>query len=151
MLYEAYDVFDRVARERNFLSWIKLTIYLVAIFSALLLRFQLGQATNVPRFQLDAETPVSPSSSQLSYKLTFRGITIAGCSILHCCSRLSREFSLFLLRCDCCLFREERVCVCRESRRCLYVGDWTVDYYHLYHSARCGLNLPRLESCQVLL
>lgn len=63
MLYEAYDVYDRVARERNFLSWIKLTIYLVAIFSALLLRFQLGQATNDPRFQLDAETPVSFSLS----------------------------------------------------------------------------------------
>ena len=51
------------ARERNFLSWIKLTLYLIAIFAALLLRFQLGQTANVPRFQLNAETPVSTLSN----------------------------------------------------------------------------------------
>ncbi|GAA5830579.1 hypothetical protein JCM5353_002918 [Sporobolomyces roseus] len=49
---------DFLARERNFLSWIKLTLYLIAIFCSLLLRFQLGQPTIVPRFQLDAETPL---------------------------------------------------------------------------------------------
>ncbi|GAA6007002.1 hypothetical protein JCM11491_001473 [Sporobolomyces phaffii] len=46
------------ARERNFLSWIKLTLYLIAIFAALLLRFQLGQTAPVPHFQLNAETPL---------------------------------------------------------------------------------------------
>ncbi|GAA5916960.1 DUF202 domain-containing protein [Sporobolomyces salmoneus] len=49
---------DFLARERNFLSWVKLTIYLIAIFAALLLRFQLGQDGRVPHFQHNAETPL---------------------------------------------------------------------------------------------
>ncbi|GAA6058789.1 hypothetical protein JCM10212_001905 [Sporobolomyces blumeae] len=40
-------------------AWVKLTLYLVTICVALLLRFQLGQANaDKPRFQFDSETPL---------------------------------------------------------------------------------------------
>ncbi|CEQ42192.1 SPOSA6832_03970 [Sporobolomyces salmonicolor] len=46
------------ARERTFLSWIKLTIILLAIFSALLIRFQFGQDIRLPQYELDAQVPL---------------------------------------------------------------------------------------------
>ncbi|GAA5948769.1 hypothetical protein JCM21900_005290 [Sporobolomyces salmonicolor] len=45
-------------RERTFLSWIKLTIILLAISSALLIRFQFGQDIRLPQYELDAQVPL---------------------------------------------------------------------------------------------
>ncbi|GAA5881643.1 hypothetical protein JCM1840_004229 [Sporobolomyces johnsonii] len=46
------------ARERTFLSWIKLTVILLAISSALLIRFQFGQGIQLPQYELDAQVPL---------------------------------------------------------------------------------------------
>ncbi|GAA5934904.1 DUF202 domain-containing protein [Sporobolomyces koalae] len=49
---------DFLARERNFLSWVKVTLYLLVISAALLLRFQLGREGSIPQVELNADTPL---------------------------------------------------------------------------------------------
>lgn len=52
---------DRVlssARERNFLSWIKLSSTLAVLSAALLIRFQFGSQVQLPEWEEKAQVPV---------------------------------------------------------------------------------------------
>ncbi|BGP14352.1 hypothetical protein JCM10213v2_002299 [Rhodosporidiobolus nylandii] len=49
---------DFLARERNFLSWIKLATTLAIISAALLIRFQFGKEISMPQWEIDAEVPL---------------------------------------------------------------------------------------------
>ncbi|GAA5976558.1 hypothetical protein JCM11641_001339 [Rhodosporidiobolus odoratus] len=49
---------DYLARERNFLSWIKLATTLAIISAALLIRFQFGKAVFMPQWEIDGEIPL---------------------------------------------------------------------------------------------
>ncbi|GAA6000507.1 hypothetical protein JCM10207_008043 [Rhodosporidiobolus poonsookiae] len=49
---------DYCARERNFLSWIKLSSTLAVISASLLIRFQFGTRIGMPDWEVAAETPL---------------------------------------------------------------------------------------------
>ncbi|GAA5859985.1 hypothetical protein JCM8547_003045 [Rhodosporidiobolus lusitaniae] len=66
ILNEGSTARDYLARERNFLSWIKLTATLAIISASLLIRFRFGHGQDEeerPRWEVDAEIPVHPCSS----------------------------------------------------------------------------------------
>ncbi|GAA6055367.1 hypothetical protein JCM3770_001074 [Rhodotorula araucariae] len=49
---------DYCARERNFLSMIKLTTTLALVAASLLIRFQFGEQIDMPNFEKHAQTPL---------------------------------------------------------------------------------------------
>lgn len=54
------------ARERNWLTWVRLSVTLSVISAALFLRFQFGATLGkIPKFELEAEMPVRPCSAWL--------------------------------------------------------------------------------------
>ncbi|KAM0788512.1 hypothetical protein ACM66B_001642 [Microbotryomycetes sp. NB124-2] len=65
---------DYCARERNFLSWARLSIILAVISAAMLLRFQLGQQTNVPGYQIASEVPLGILFFVASFNCMMTGV-----------------------------------------------------------------------------
>ncbi|GAA5892858.1 hypothetical protein JCM8208_004106 [Rhodotorula glutinis] len=49
---------DYCARERNFLSMVKMSTTLALVSAALLIRFQFGEEVSMPRFERYAQTPL---------------------------------------------------------------------------------------------
>ncbi|BGP38397.1 hypothetical protein JCM10450v2_002342 [Rhodotorula kratochvilovae] len=49
---------DYCARERNFLSMVKMTVTLALVAAALLIRFQFGEEIDMPVFEKHAQTPL---------------------------------------------------------------------------------------------
>ncbi|ORY74286.1 hypothetical protein BCR35DRAFT_306737 [Leucosporidium creatinivorum] len=49
---------DYLARERNWLSWVKLSTTLAVISAAMLLRFQFGEQIKVPGYEVASEIPL---------------------------------------------------------------------------------------------
>ncbi|BGP01169.1 hypothetical protein NBRC10513v2_002121 [Rhodotorula toruloides] len=49
---------DYLARERNFLSWIKLSSTLAVLSAALLIRFQFGSQVQLPEWEQKAQVPL---------------------------------------------------------------------------------------------
>lgn len=58
---------DYLARERNWLSWVKLSTTLSVISAAMLLRFQFGEQIKVPGYEVASEIPVSDCVPSLSH------------------------------------------------------------------------------------
>ncbi|GAA5839822.1 hypothetical protein JCM11251_001225 [Rhodosporidiobolus azoricus] len=60
VLNEGSTTRDYLARERNFLSWVKLCGFLAIISASLLIRFQFGNndAEERPKWQINAEIPL---------------------------------------------------------------------------------------------
>ncbi|GAA6034889.1 hypothetical protein JCM8097_009352 [Rhodosporidiobolus ruineniae] len=58
VLNEGSTARDYLARERNFLSYIKLATTLAIISASLLIRFQFGRTIEMPRWEVEAEVPL---------------------------------------------------------------------------------------------
>ncbi|GAA5887255.1 hypothetical protein JCM6882_002464 [Rhodosporidiobolus microsporus] len=58
VLNEGSTTRDYLARERNFLSWVKLCGFLALISASLLIRFQFGKTVSTPNWQVEAEIPL---------------------------------------------------------------------------------------------
>ena len=71
ILNEGSTARDFLAKERNFLSWVKLSITLWTISSALVLRFHFEPRQTTPAFELAAGLPVSRLGDAASKKLQF--------------------------------------------------------------------------------
>ncbi|SCZ93086.1 BZ3500_MvSof-1268-A1-R1_Chr6-2g08452 [Microbotryum saponariae] len=65
---------DYLARERNFLSWIKLSSVLSIISAAILLHLSLGGVKEVPQFALNAAVPLSILFFIAAFSSLFVGI-----------------------------------------------------------------------------
>ncbi|KWU43555.1 hypothetical protein RHOSPDRAFT_34865 [Rhodotorula sp. JG-1b] len=76
ILNEGSTARDYLARERNFLSWLKLTVSLAVISAALLVRFQFGGGT-LPDWEKHAQEPlgilffIASLGSLVSASITF--------------------------------------------------------------------------------